>query len=130
MMLCIVFCRPIASYSFFKSLYDFGPVQHSLLEILVEPVPPEEYYGDKCSEPSGFFKAQQKMNHKTLHLLRLNRKRIIARPVPQKVLRNKRIRVEEAQPLLLCQRYQIGLSGNCGFKTSKITLVTDSIVLI
>ena len=65
------------------------------------------------------------MNHRNIRLLWLNQNCIIARPVPQKVQRNKRLRVEEAQPLLLFQRYQNRLSGNCGFKTLKITHVTD-----
>ena len=95
------------------------------LEILAEPVPPEEYYVDKSSETSGTFKAQQKMNHKNLRLLRLSQTCIIARPIPQKVLPNKCIIIEEAQPLLLPQRCQNGLSGNCVSKTSKITPVAE-----
>ena len=125
MMLSIVFCGPIVFYAFFRSVYNFGPVRRSLWEILVDPVPPEEYYVNESNETSGTFKARQMMNRKNLRRLRIERKRIIARPVPRKVLRNKRIRVEEAQPLLIFQRCQHDLSGNCGFKTSKITPVAD-----
>ena len=125
MVLSIVFCGPIVFYAFFRSVYNFGPVRRSLREILVDPVPPEEYYVNESNETSGTFKARQMMNRKNLRRLRIERKRIIARPVPRKVLRNKRIRVEEAQPLLIFQRCQHDLSGNCGFKTSKITPVAD-----
>ena len=79
MIFSILFWCPIAIYAFYKSVYDFGPVQRSLWEILTEPVPPERYYVE-------------------------DQARFLPRPVPRKVCRNKKIFKVKVEPLLLLQR--------------------------
>ena len=102
----IVFCVPIAFYAFYKSVYDFGPIQRSLWEILTENIPREGYYVERQPHNNSYKPPQ---------------KRITARPVSRKSLRNKRIRNVRAQPLLLFQRANHCYSGNYGFKTNQIT---------
>ena len=81
----VVFCIPIAFYAFYKSVYDFGPIQRSLWEILTENVPQEEYYVDK-------------EYHKPFTIP--HQKRFTTRPVSRKSLWNKRIHVVCAQPFI------------------------------
>ena len=72
----LLFCGPIALYSFFKSVYNFGPDhrKRSLISILLEPVPPEEHYHTPDDGKGRTYHSANVIPRKVLRNRRLNSK--------------------------------------------------------
>ena len=72
----LLFCGPIALYSFFRSVYNFGPDhrKRSLISILLEPVPPEEHYHTSDNGKGRIYHSANVSPRKILRNRRMNSK--------------------------------------------------------
>jgi len=83
-VLCIVFIVPITFYTFYKSIYDFGPAhrKQSFIDILSQPVPGiefEEQYDDSN------FHSRRRFHHKMVNRRLLRNKTLSLKIVTRSI---------------------------------------------